>query len=57
MNQRVFFNSDLYRDYERVVENRENDVEIHIDETGEITIAGYPEPEDVEMILYGKNSE
>ena len=57
MNQRVFFNSDRYRDYEHCVEMRENEVEIHIDEAGEVTIAGYPEPEDVEMILYGKNSE
>ena len=57
MNQRIYFNSDRYREYEHFVEMRENEVEIHIDETGGVTIAGYPEPEDVEMILYGKNSE
>lgn len=56
LNQKIIFKSDMYRDYEYLVENRENDVEIHIDETGEITIAGYPEPDDLEMILYGKDS-
>jgi anaerobic ribonucleoside-triphosphate reductase activating protein len=57
LNQNISFNSDIYRDFEDSIDKRENDVEIHIDETGEITIAGYPEPDDLEAILYGKDSQ
>lgn len=54
-NQKIIFNSGVYREYESIVDEHENDIEIHIDETGEITIAGYPEPDDIEEIIHGKN--
>lgn len=56
MNQKIIFNTDIYRNYESVINERENDIEIHIDDAGGITVTGYPEPEDLEEILYGKDN-